>query len=531
MLSMHARSCWLAALSLIAGLWLTAEVRRQVPDGDLVLFSFDTESLPWHENLKLTMEHPRKYPGNPVLKPGPYDSVDGYGVILYGSILHIDGKFRMWYIAWPQPDTRYPGDADGYRPVAYAESSDGIHWVKPNLGLVEFRGSKNNNIVSIEPASEPYARPDDFCAVLYDTEDPDPSRRYKMAYIVEDKARKNHSTATAFSADGIHWTLVNKEPFTRGHFENTSLIRYNGLYYMAGQAIPPWSGEQFDGSPAGRTMRIFFSADFKHWSGARAEGFSRPNYVTKPEGHGEEAHMGAGLWNRGNVILGLYGRWHGGAITGKRSHLDGLTMDLGFLVSNDAIHYREPVPDFAFMTPGGYGDWDQITLEQANAWYNTDKETYIWYTNWDPGQPWPLPALPKRVENATPNSIGLATLPRDRFGYVQKEILALPARGTKTPALPRYGEILSRSILLEHPSKVYVNVDDVSASARLEIDLVNDAEETLPGYAADVTESSLKGLVQWKNGKAAPSGQPFRIRVRWPEGDSNPKLYAIYVEK
>jgi len=31
--------------------------------------------------------------------------------------------------------------------TCYAESDDGIHWIKPNLGLYEFHGSKNNNIV------------------------------------------------------------------------------------------------------------------------------------------------------------------------------------------------------------------------------------------------------------------------------------------------------------------------------------------------------------------------------------------------
>ena len=31
--------------------------------------------------------------------------------------------------------------------TCYAESKDGIHWTKPNLGLVEFEGSKENNIV------------------------------------------------------------------------------------------------------------------------------------------------------------------------------------------------------------------------------------------------------------------------------------------------------------------------------------------------------------------------------------------------
>ena len=33
--------------------------------------------------------------------------------------------------------------------LAYAESSDGVHWEKPNLGLVEFEGSKENNLLML----------------------------------------------------------------------------------------------------------------------------------------------------------------------------------------------------------------------------------------------------------------------------------------------------------------------------------------------------------------------------------------------
>ena len=31
--------------------------------------------------------------------------------------------------------------------VCYAESEDGIHWIKPSLGLYEYEGSKDNNII------------------------------------------------------------------------------------------------------------------------------------------------------------------------------------------------------------------------------------------------------------------------------------------------------------------------------------------------------------------------------------------------
>ena len=67
-----------------------------------------------------------------------------------------DGKlFRMYYrgtshsgytidsmlskkekVIQPHPET-----------ICYAESEDGINWAKPSLGLFEFEGNKNNNIV------------------------------------------------------------------------------------------------------------------------------------------------------------------------------------------------------------------------------------------------------------------------------------------------------------------------------------------------------------------------------------------------
>ncbi|MDQ2946850.1 MAG: hypothetical protein M3Y27_13060, partial [Acidobacteriota bacterium] len=302
-------------------------------------------------------------------------------------------------------------------------------------------------------------------------------------------------------------------------------------YYSSGQNLSPWGGQLLDGSYAGRTITTFFSPDFQHWAGGRALSFHRAGYVTKPIGMGQEAHMGGGLWNRGNVILGLYGRWYGDQITGKRGRLDGLTIDIGFIISNDAIHYREPIQDFVFLERGHDGQWDSVALLQANAFNNTDTETQIWYSHWDTGAPWPLPALPQKVHNPTPSAIGLATLPRDRFGYVAKQYTELPARGTQEPLLPQSGELLTKSIVLGNASQVFVNVTDVSAEARLTMDLVNDAEETLRGYSSEITAPGLKQPVHWSGGKIAPAGQPFRIRVRWPFGRANPKLYVIYVEK
>ena len=59
----------------------------------------------------------------------------------------------------------------------------------------------------------------------------------------------------------------------------------------------------------------FASNDFEHWTQSSAVGFRRdsipPRRMLAPWNTDEEVHLGAGLWDRGNVIVGVYGMWHG----------------------------------------------------------------------------------------------------------------------------------------------------------------------------------------------------------------------------
>jgi hypothetical protein len=247
--------------------------------------------------------------------------------------------------------------------------------------------------------------------------------------------------------------------------------------------------------------------------------------------------MGAGLWNRGNVILGFYGRWHGETIHQDpkfpRNPLRGLHIDLGFVVSNDAIHYREPVRDFVLVPPGSGADWDSEATLQSNAFANTATETYIWYSAWDTSQsdvvpPLPAPLTPRMIQKAY--GVGLMTLPRDRFGYFSKP-LAVPQERNPASNVAREASCLTRPITLATASRLSVNVDEVSTQAPLQIALVDDAERPLPGYTSDLPTASLKAPVRWARGGAAlPVGRPFRVKLTWPVGVGGAKLYAIYIE-
>jgi len=100
-----------------------------------------------------------------------------------------------------------------HREVAcYAESSDGIQWTKPELGIVEFDGSKDNNIVWHGVGTHNFTP--------FKDANPDcPSEaRYKAL-------GSGKGGLYAFqSADGIHWKLMRAKPvITKGAFDSQNL--------------------------------------------------------------------------------------------------------------------------------------------------------------------------------------------------------------------------------------------------------------------------------------------------------------------
>lgn len=100
--------------------------------------------------------------------------------------------------------------------TCYAESTDGIHWSKPELGLFEFEGSKKNNIVWNGIGTH--------CFTAFKDENPEcpPAARYKG--ISRGRPRGKKGLYVFESPDGIHWSLMRKEPvITDGAFDSQNL--------------------------------------------------------------------------------------------------------------------------------------------------------------------------------------------------------------------------------------------------------------------------------------------------------------------
>jgi len=505
----------------------TVSVARGPAVEEAVFFSFDDRAIPWRNNLQLTPLTAQKHPANPVLRRGPEGAPDHGHAILYGSVLYLDGKFRMWYLGMFETAIK-SGQAPGWwRPMCYAESDDGIHWTKPKLNLVEFNGNKQNNICLIKSEVSSLAKVNDFLTVLYDADDPDPQRRYKCAYIAHppfDDVRGGRSSIgpderrwgafiCATSADGLTWNVVGDRPMNAGgeRFEVSSLYRYGNFYYASGQLITPWTW-RMDGSDIGRVMLTYRSADFDHWSRAKALAFARPGQLTATPVPGQQTHMGAGIWNRGNVLVGLYGMWQDASEKPKdgRYWNTGVSVDLGLIVSDDGIHFREPVPDHPVIARGKQGEWDDIALLQGHAFVNRGDQTMIWYSHWDTGG---------KLKNM---EIGLATLRRDGFGYLSPKVKNTTAHFVTAP------------FKTEGTLKLSINVAGVSRETPLTVELLDEFDRPVPGYSGEqagyVTEPGTRTTVVWPaHQKAAlPTGKELALRVTFPDTEAV-KVYALYV--
>jgi len=131
----------------------------------------------------------------------------------YYTIFQDGDLYRMYYRGshsgnvGPKPHPEF---------ACYAESKDGIHWTKPELGLFEFAGSKQNNIVWQGVGTH------NFTPFI----DTNPRCKEAEKYKAIGRGGKGYPRGLyAFaSPDGIHWSLLRDTPIiTQGNFDSQNL--------------------------------------------------------------------------------------------------------------------------------------------------------------------------------------------------------------------------------------------------------------------------------------------------------------------
>ena len=94
-------------------------------------------------------------------------------------------------------------------------------WQKPELGIVEFDGSKKNNIVMRRDDSGDPGE----AGVIKDVREVDPLRRYKMFFYRygEGMQAGSGSMALAFSQDGLRWSKPQLLPEIQSDGDRTTI--------------------------------------------------------------------------------------------------------------------------------------------------------------------------------------------------------------------------------------------------------------------------------------------------------------------
>ena len=183
----------------------------------------------------------------------------------YHTILQDGDLYRLYYRG-AQFDLEDGKLRQGHPQVTcYAESRDGIHWEKPHLGLFDWEGSRENNIIlTTSPSTHNFAP-------FKDTRpDVPPDQQYKALASAAGKK----GLAAYVSADGIRWRLMVDEPvITEGAFDSQNLAFWDAqrgeyrAYYR-------------DFRKGYRDIRTAVSKDFVTW-----EGGDWLNYGDAPRAH------------------------------------------------------------------------------------------------------------------------------------------------------------------------------------------------------------------------------------------------------
>ena len=81
---------------------------------EATFFAFDDVSVPFLNNLVLTMHSPEKHSQNPLVKLGSSGEPDEWSVQFYGSIIRHQGKFKLWYVAADEEAFDFYRDERGF---------------------------------------------------------------------------------------------------------------------------------------------------------------------------------------------------------------------------------------------------------------------------------------------------------------------------------------------------------------------------------------------------------------------------------
>ena len=189
----------------------------------------------------------------------------------YGAVIKTPNGYFMYYRA---SGSRYCADGSGLLKkgekgaICLAQSQDGIHFTKPDLGIHQYNGSKHNNIIFTFSD-----RVIDNCSFFYD-ENPACPKEEKFKALMDASENGEPRLEYFASGDGIHFTPMYKLG-VQGTMDSYNVVVWDKKtkqYFLFHRAFHEkdgtdrltWEGVNFTTSI--RDVRVATSKDFRNWT-------------------------------------------------------------------------------------------------------------------------------------------------------------------------------------------------------------------------------------------------------------------------
>jgi hypothetical protein len=446
-----------------------------------------------YSGVVFTMNPPVRT-GRIVLKAdAPWEKAAQGHIGSYCSILKDKGKIRLWY------DVRF-GDTVQ---VAYAESSDGLHFTKPILGLHPLNGTTDNNIVMPTRIGGG--------SVWVDPRAPE-DQRYRSQ-------SKGYNSPTAgqlhwfTSGDGIHWTPWQTQDIGACDTQSIAFWDHRIQRYVLYTRQNPGAG-----TPARyRTVRRLESNDLRHWENEvtvmQADAVDNATYAS-PTPQPPVDYYGAAVFRypdeNGLYIMLSQTFWHFKRRTpldmrnsdGKSLNIEGLapaTLDVRLAISRDGLAFDRLGARKPFMSLGPQGAFDSHFVWALPNPIRMGDELWVYYAGRNVDHDGFLDSMASHEMSG----VGLAVMRLDGFVSADADY--------------KGGEILTRAFTFEG-SRLELNLD-TGAGGGVRVELLDVTGQPIPGFSGDAAPwtvgRSVCVPIRWTGQQTLSSiqGEPIRIRI------------------
>jgi outer membrane protein assembly factor BamB len=462
----------------------------------LVLF-FDLAELEEVCGLEHVLHPGEKLSPDPVLvgTPGTWDAAR---CKVYGDVF-VDERTSQWRMWYAGTEDLIGGEGGGSlrtsRHVGYATSRDGVHWDKPDLGIVDYAGSKRNNLVAL----------DGQAAQILDVRDiPGAKKRWRM-YTMSfwksndpDGGMQTHFRARE-SDDGLHWEDVARIPV----FLDVATVL---LDRDAAPALRFKAYGQFYGSDAiERQLGMATSEDGIRWSAARV--------ILSPfdRGAGESEGHFMGVTRYGPYYIALYDTQYSNHSTATE-----------LAISRDGLRFQRLFPGQKLIPLGRFGAYDSSMITISDGFVTTAHRFYQYYAAADRNyQEGPRNGLKQPWRRHT----GLRVWRREGFTSL------------RVPAANDGGSILTRPIQVENPeaSLLVLNVHAPDETAVAVSILDAETGRPVPGYESSDPARGVDRVrhVVTFGGRDSLSGlaAAHQVRLRVTLSATGAEVFALGFER